>query len=297
MNQPNGNQITPTVISNDGLNGRNIINSQNTSCRKISKRSKFSKDDDETLRQLVAKFGTKSWSKVASEFKGRNARQCRDRWNHYLTPEADLSEWTKEDDLLLISNYTAIGRHWTFLSECFPGRTSVNVRNRCVKLVKQLDKIHEDECIDLSIRHNSSSPYNNILNNYQTNQKIQNMVFPSSCTTPNSTFINNSNFDPNINVNPNSKQHSYPIYQNNYSQINVEQQIQLKSQNKNVNLPKINLVPSFKQEKFNINMQSDLNRFKEFQKKTLNQSKVILPPCNSIPFSHYHPNPDFFSNF
>lgn len=47
-------------------------------------------EEDEAIRQLVAKFGIKSWSVIADnivkEFAiaGRSGKQCRERWHNHL---------------------------------------------------------------------------------------------------------------------------------------------------------------------------------------------------------------------
>jgi hypothetical protein len=41
--------------------------------------------EDLALRELVLVHGLTAWPMIASRLPGRNARQCRDRWNHYLS--------------------------------------------------------------------------------------------------------------------------------------------------------------------------------------------------------------------
>jgi hypothetical protein len=62
-------------------------------------RSRFRPHEDALLRLLVWQFGTEAWGEIASRMAGRNVRQCRDRWNHYLA-EATIS-WVPGDELIL----------------------------------------------------------------------------------------------------------------------------------------------------------------------------------------------------
>jgi hypothetical protein len=55
---------------------------------KRARRMRFKPDEDRILMDLVMRYGCDSWSWIASRLPGRNARQCRDRWNHYLLPLA-----------------------------------------------------------------------------------------------------------------------------------------------------------------------------------------------------------------
>jgi hypothetical protein len=51
----------------------------------VPRRSRFLPEEDALLKHLVMKCGLKSWRRVAAELPGRNPRQCRDRWHHYLS--------------------------------------------------------------------------------------------------------------------------------------------------------------------------------------------------------------------
>ena len=63
---------------------------------------KFTPEEDDKLREIVEQIGTSSWPNVAKYLKGRTSRQCRDRWNHYLSPQANLTEWSADDEELLL---------------------------------------------------------------------------------------------------------------------------------------------------------------------------------------------------
>jgi hypothetical protein len=53
-------------------------------------RRNFTPKEDQAIITAVAKYGTESWSKVASEVPDRTARQCRDRYRHYLKPTNEM---------------------------------------------------------------------------------------------------------------------------------------------------------------------------------------------------------------
>jgi hypothetical protein len=54
-------------------------------------RFRFTLNEDHILTDLMMRGGSKSWTWVASHLPGRNSRQCRDRWNHFLAPK--LPAW------------------------------------------------------------------------------------------------------------------------------------------------------------------------------------------------------------
>ncbi|KAK8875944.1 hypothetical protein M9Y10_006122 [Tritrichomonas musculus] len=78
----------------------------------------------------------------------RNARQCRDRYFHYLDYGINNdSDWTKEEDDLLIKKVEEEGKKWKRYERFFKGRTEVGLRNRyhilIRKKVKKEMKVHE----------------------------------------------------------------------------------------------------------------------------------------------------------
>lgn len=61
------------------------------------RRMRFRPDEDIILTHLVCRYGLDSWRRVAAAMPGRNYRQCRDRWNHYLSkpkpPNPTVTGW------------------------------------------------------------------------------------------------------------------------------------------------------------------------------------------------------------
>ena len=103
-------------------------------------RNKFTKEEDDKLIALVGKFGESAWPELAKHMEGRSTRQCRDRWTQYLSPSANNSEWTQDEDTRLMRLYNEIGPRWAIISKYFDGRTNSCVRNRAVYLIRNLNK-------------------------------------------------------------------------------------------------------------------------------------------------------------
>ena len=53
--------------------------------RSLPKR-KFNEKDDEKLKEIVQRVGEDDWNEVAKQMGSRNARQCKERWENYLSP-------------------------------------------------------------------------------------------------------------------------------------------------------------------------------------------------------------------
>jgi hypothetical protein len=107
-------------------------------------RKVFSQCEDDQLAALVAQFGTSSWGTVAKYMRTRTARQCRDRWNHYISPTVNLNPWTAAEDKLLFAKYHEIGGRWSVLCQFFSSRTLNNVKNRWNSLMRKLRAIGLD---------------------------------------------------------------------------------------------------------------------------------------------------------
>lgn len=67
------------------------------------KHTAWSPEEDVRLFAAVAAFGS-SWVDVAANIPGRHNDQCRDRWNEYVNPNINKSEWLEEEDRLLLGH-------------------------------------------------------------------------------------------------------------------------------------------------------------------------------------------------
>jgi hypothetical protein len=65
---------------------------------------------------------------------GRNPRQCRERWRHYLSPTVSLTPFTPYEDALLRNKYAAMGPKWKAMATHFYGRTDIMLKNRWLLL-------------------------------------------------------------------------------------------------------------------------------------------------------------------
>jgi hypothetical protein len=98
--------------------------------RSAAGRRKFSPEEDDSLKALVAEYGTDDWTKIASRMPRRDSRQCKERWCHYLSPELVQLPWTADDDALLQRRVAEHGHKWKLFENDFPGRTDISIKNR-----------------------------------------------------------------------------------------------------------------------------------------------------------------------
>lgn len=108
------------------------------------KHNKWTKSEDQLLIKLVNNSYPIVWTYIAEQFPNRNKRQCFERWNYYLSPNVNNSDWTKEEDQILLEKYKLYGSKWTKIAKYFKGRTNTNIKNRFLALQRQGKKPIEE---------------------------------------------------------------------------------------------------------------------------------------------------------
>lgn len=90
--------------------------------------------EDQILRAAVSKYGLTQWSRVASLLPKKTAKQAKARWNEYLNPTIDRTEWTKEEDEKLLSLAKLLPHQWRSIAPIL-GRTATQCVERYQKLL------------------------------------------------------------------------------------------------------------------------------------------------------------------
>jgi hypothetical protein len=90
----------------------------------------FSPEDDEMLRRLKGESFSVTWSQIADRMPGFNARQIRERWCNYLSPELKTNGWTDEEDQELMRLYAELGPRWGIIGGRMGNRSAPDIKNR-----------------------------------------------------------------------------------------------------------------------------------------------------------------------
>jgi hypothetical protein len=98
--------------------------------KQITSRRPFHPEEDARLVQILTTTPFFSWDSVAQHFPGRTARQCRERWLHYLSPDVRTGPWSEDEDRLLVAMLNDHGRAWSVIRGLFNGRSENDIKNR-----------------------------------------------------------------------------------------------------------------------------------------------------------------------
>ncbi|EAX80191.1 Myb-like DNA-binding domain containing protein [Trichomonas vaginalis G3] len=104
-----------------------------------SRRLTFTPKEDKKLMKLVASCGSSvNWKTISIEMDGRTPRQCKERYNNYLSPEINKAQWTPIEDKVIMDEHFKSGNSWQKISGMLSGRTAGSVRNRYYYLIRRM---------------------------------------------------------------------------------------------------------------------------------------------------------------
>ncbi|EDO14613.1 hypothetical protein Kpol_304p5 [Vanderwaltozyma polyspora DSM 70294] len=121
------------------------------------KKGKWTPDEDAKLLKAYEKYGS-HWLSISLEIEGRTEDQCAKRYIEVLRPDSEqrLREWSKAEDLLLISKVKLYGTKWRKISSEMESRPSLTCRNRWRKIITMVVRGKADEKITKAVKENKN---------------------------------------------------------------------------------------------------------------------------------------------
>lgn len=147
--------------------------------KKKQPKKQFSFEEDKMLKKAVSDIGENNWDKVSKLIPNRTPRQCRDRWNKYLSPNISGLMWTDEEDQLLLSLINNFGNKWTKIASFFKGRSDINIRNRYKHLLSKDSNLVSSSTDSNDLINSENKIFDKIDEiKEETDQKSKNIVNP-----------------------------------------------------------------------------------------------------------------------
>ena len=107
-------------------------------------RRKWTKQEDDALREYVNLYGEGAWQEISKFIQGRSHKQCRERWLIYLSPKIRNDDFSEAEDELLRALVERYGKKWTQISHMFIGRAPETLKTHYATLMRREKKVKRD---------------------------------------------------------------------------------------------------------------------------------------------------------
>ncbi|KAI8990060.1 hypothetical protein BDB01DRAFT_779862 [Pilobolus umbonatus] len=178
----------------------------NKNCRKrwfhsldpTLRKGAWTDEEDTKLREGVS-IHSYQWSKIADMLEGRTDDQCAKRWRESLDPSIDRSEWTHDEDRILMTKYEEYGSQWQKIAFFFDGRPGLHCRNRWRKLqrILQVEKKRLDIEFHAALFENRTESIFNPFLNATTSDHLHGQHEDGNPSDSNSANVINNNTNNN----------------------------------------------------------------------------------------------------
>lgn len=116
----------------------------------------FTVNDDKKLKSIINSMDSLDWNLIAEKMGNRNARQCKDRWTKYLSPNVNRLPFTALEDMLLFEKYKELGPHWVLISKFFNNRSDTSIKSRFMQLKRH--NLVPEELLETNFKRYHNTP-------------------------------------------------------------------------------------------------------------------------------------------
>ncbi|KIW06643.1 uncharacterized protein PV09_02353 [Verruconis gallopava] len=100
--------------------------------------------EDAILTASISKYGLNQWARVSSLLARKSAKQCKSRWENYLSPDVKKTEWSKDEDEKLLHLVKVLPSSFRTISSII-GRSAQQCIARYQQLLDEAEKREEGE--------------------------------------------------------------------------------------------------------------------------------------------------------
>ncbi len=103
-------------------------------------------EEDSIVKELVKKNG-RNWQKISGLMSfSRSAKQIRERFSNVLDKNIRKSQWTEEEDQLLMGLFRKYGKKWAKIAGFMNGRPENCIKNRFHSKLKKKLEDYDEKC-------------------------------------------------------------------------------------------------------------------------------------------------------
>lgn len=99
-------------------------------------KQRFTDEEDDKLEKLVKECPERNWSLIASQMPGKSASDCRSRYMFYIAPCGLYTNWTKQEEELLMKVALKYGFSSAKLAVILPQKSEPQIINKLRELCK-----------------------------------------------------------------------------------------------------------------------------------------------------------------
>ena len=97
---------------------------------RIIRKHRWTDLEDRQLGDAVRVYGAGNWILISKNVPTRSAKQCRERWMVHHDNKFARTQWTKEEDGILIRLQRKMGNKFSIIAKSIKNRSPIDVKNR-----------------------------------------------------------------------------------------------------------------------------------------------------------------------